>query len=76
MAQARSTASKEAAMSRVTRRHFLTALGLGGVGAAAALAAPRAPERAAEVRQPDAGSKSRGYQATPHVRQYYRTARV
>ena len=63
-------------MSRITRRHFLTALGLGGAGAAAAvLAANQAiPDQKA---QPASGpQKPNGYKVTAHVRNYYRTTRV
>lgn len=64
-------------MSRISRRHFLTAVGLGSAGAAAALvAAPQAAEPAAKHAAAGADNKSRGYQVTAHVRRYYRTTRV
>lgn len=65
-------------MNKLTRRRFLTTLGLGSAGAAvAALAA--APETSPQqTGQPPAEEKtqSKGYKVTEHVRKYYRTARV
>ena len=57
--------------SKAKRRDFLKLLGLGGVAGTAALAAggtpPVAPAEAKEARP--------GYRETPHVRQYYDTAK-
>ena len=63
------------------RRNFLLSAGVGGASAVAAVAGGAAllqPETAAPIAahskaQPTADS---GYQATEHVRNYYRTARV
>jgi hypothetical protein len=70
---------EEAAMSestrRLSRRHFLFTVGAGGAATAAAIVAKRAPT----VPQITAGSAkraSRGYQASEHVRRYYRTTKV
>jgi hypothetical protein len=58
------------------RRNFLIGAGLGGVGAAAALAGgvagvkPEAPPVAEPV------AESKGYQETEHVRRYYGTTRI
>ena len=58
------------------RRNFLIGAGLGGVGAAAALAGGVAgvkPEAKPSV-EPVADAK--GYQETEHVRRYYGTTRI
>ena len=58
------------------RRNFLIGAGLGGVGAAAALAGGVAgvkPEAKPAV-EPVADAK--GYQETEHVRRYYGTTRI
>lgn len=58
------------------RRNFLIGAGLGGVGAAAALAGGVAgvkPE-AAPAAEPEADAK--GYRETEHVRRYYGTTRI
>jgi hypothetical protein len=57
------------------RRRFLLALGASGVGAAtAAAAAAPAPDGA--VPAAATGIADAGYRETPHVRDYYRTARI
>lgn len=58
------------------RRKFLLSAGIGGAGAVAAVAGGKllsATPAEKPVTSPRAGS---GYQATEHVRNYYRTARV
>ena len=59
------------------RRKFLLSAGVGGVGAVAAVAGGTAllqpPAVSPVATHPLADS---GYQATEHVRNYYRTARV
>jgi hypothetical protein len=63
--------------TNIKRRNFLLGLGLGGVGAAAALlagksaAAPEAETAVAET--PQAG---KGYRLSEHVQTYYRKARI
>ncbi len=60
---------------KLGRRNFLLAVGAGGAAGAAALVA--APVQQAEVAPPGPDKrKTRGYQATDHVRNYYRTAKV
>lgn len=57
-----------------SRRHFLLAVGAGGVAAAAAVmsgGAPSSPERLAADR-----NAGQGYRLTEHVRNYYRTAQI
>ncbi|HEY1182244.1 MAG TPA: hypothetical protein VGE56_08075 [Rhodocyclaceae bacterium] len=59
------------------RRNFLIGAGLGGVGAAAALAggvAGMKPQAQPAAAEPEADSK--GYQETEHVRRYYGTTRI
>ncbi len=60
---------------RLSRRNFLLSVGAGGAATAAAIVAktaPDAPVAGAET----AKSQSRGYQATAHVNNYYRTTKV
>jgi hypothetical protein len=53
------------------RRGFLLSLGLGAAGAATLSARTiAAPSRA------PAPGKRRGYEVTPHIRNYYRTAKL
>ena len=60
--------------SKVSRRKFLTAMGVGG----AALAAAVVTQRNGEIKQAPAAEKNqgRGYRLTEHVRRYYETAKV
>jgi hypothetical protein len=61
------------AAKRVSRRGFLLAMGAGGAATAAALMVRNTPS------SPSGGKSkraSRGYQATEHVNNYYRTAKV
>ncbi len=64
-----------ASKPKLSRRNFLLAVGASGAAGAAALAA-----RPAQQSQAAAGGEdkknTRGYQATDHVRNYYRTAKV
>jgi hypothetical protein len=61
--------------SKLSRRNFLLAVGAGGAAGAAAIVATAVPQA-----QPAAVGrdrrKSKGYQASEHVRNYYRTAKV
>lgn len=59
--------------SRVSRRNFLLAVGVGGAATAAAVAAKIAPQQAEKVA---AKPQAKGYSASEHVRNYYRTAKV
>jgi hypothetical protein len=58
-----------------TRRKFLTALGVGGAAAAAAVITQQTGQPG---QRPDktAVPQGKGYQLTEHVRNYYRTAKV
>lgn len=61
--------------SDLNRRRFLFALGAGSAATAAGIAArnvTQAPQDTGEAQQP----RSKGYQETEHVRNYYRTTRV
>lgn len=59
--------------SRLSRRHFLLAVGAGGVATAAAVAnkAPQAQPKKAET-----VNGSKGYHLTQHIRKYYSTTKV
>ena len=63
--------------TRLSRRNFLLAVGAGGAASAAAIAAKTVPQAQP---QPAVGGddkkKTRGYHASEHVRNYYRTAKV
>lgn len=60
--------------SRVSRRNFLTAMGVGTAAAAAAVVSKTGSDAKPA---PTAGKEqSKGYQLTEHVRNYYRTAKV
>ena len=59
-----------------SRRNFLLAVGAGSAATVAAVAAKTVGQPAAEEVAKTAGTKSRGYQATEHVRKYYRTTLV
>lgn len=64
-------------MSRINRRSFLTALGIGSAGAAVAvIAGPGTPSQPQTPPAAAAGRKSKGYQPSAHVQRYYRTTRV
>lgn len=58
---------------KLSRRHFLLAVGAGSVSTAAALLAKNVPQ--AETKTED-DANGKGYQASAHVRNYYRTAKV
>ena len=57
--------------SKTMRRDFLKLMGLGGVAGAAALATGGKPPAAQARATPDGD----GYRETPHVKQYYETAK-
>ena len=60
---------------RLSRRNFLLAVGAGGAVTAAAIVAKNAPQAQSA---PDNGDKraTRGYQASKHVNNYYRTTKI
>jgi hypothetical protein len=59
---------------KLSRRNFLLAAGAGGVATAAAIVTTQSPTKSA----PSANDKraTRGYHATEHVNNYYRTTKV
>jgi hypothetical protein len=60
---------------RLTRRNFLLTVGAGGAATAAAVVAKSvAKSPAQDAAKSTAGSS--GYQASGHIRNYYRTAKV
>ncbi|MGH8669993.1 MAG: twin-arginine translocation signal domain-containing protein [Burkholderiales bacterium] len=57
---------------RLSRRNFLLAVGAGSAATAAAIVAKNAPSQS-----PDKSKRAtRGYHATEHVNNYYRTTKV
>ncbi|MGA8049089.1 MAG: formate dehydrogenase [Burkholderiales bacterium] len=59
---------------RLSRRHFLISVGAGGAASAAAVVAktaPSTPKAGAAGKRP-----ARGYQASEHVHNYYRTTKI
>jgi hypothetical protein len=65
------------AMSKATvsRRQFLTSLGVGTAAAAAAVASRQGGD-GKENQAADPAQGKKGYQLTEHVKNYYRTAKV
>lgn len=61
--------------TKLSRRNFLLAVGAGGAAGAAAIAATAAPKTQPAVANLDKRSTA-GYQASAHVRNYYRTTKV
>ena len=62
---------------RLSRRNFLLAMGAGGAAGAAAMVAKPTPQaQAGPGDTQKIKSRTRGYQASAHVRNYYRTAKV
>jgi shikimate 5-dehydrogenase len=61
--------------SDLGRRRFLLALGAGGAASAAAIAVTTVPLAQPAVTG-DSKKKTRGYHASAHIRNYYRTAKV
>ena len=61
--------------TRLSRRNFLLTVGAGGAASAAAIVAKTVPQA-----QPVAGAQDKktgkGYHATAHINNYYRTAKV
>ena len=59
---------------RLTRRNFLLTVGAGGAATAAVVVASKSPSS----KTPASSDKraTRGYQASEHVNNYYRTAKV
>lgn len=60
--------------TKLNRRRFLTAMGLGSVAAAAAVVTRQGGENT--DKKTAATSQGKGYQLTEHVRRYYETTKV
>jgi len=61
--------------TRLSRRHFLLAVGAGGAAGAAALVAKTAPQ-AQPAAVVDDKKKTRGYHASEHIRSYYNSTKI
>ena len=61
--------------AKLSRRNFLLAVGAGGAAGAAAIVAKTVPQ-AQPAATADGKRITKGYQASAHVRNYYRTAKV
>ncbi|HET7672613.1 MAG TPA: twin-arginine translocation signal domain-containing protein [Burkholderiales bacterium] len=59
---------------RLTRRNFLVTLGAGGAATAAAIVATKSPTPSTAASNDKRAT--RGYHATEHVNNYYRTTKV
>ena len=59
--------------TRLSRRNFLLTVGAGGAATAAAVVATK---KSSPVTSGQGKRATRGYQATEHVGNYYRTAKV
>jgi len=59
--------------SNLSRRKFLLAISAGGAATAAAVAAKVVPQAQPTTTGAD---PSKGYEETPHIRNYYRTTQV
>ena len=60
--------------AKLSRRHFLLAVGAGTAASAAAIVAKKEADNGSSQ---DKGVESKkGYQLTEHVRNYYRTAKI
>jgi shikimate 5-dehydrogenase len=60
---------------KLSRRNFLLTLGAGGAATAAAVVATKSPTTRSTPVNKDKRA-TRGYQASEHVNNYYRTAKV
>jgi nitrous oxide reductase len=62
--------------SKLSRRNFLIAAGVGGAATAAAIAGRALTPEAAQAVLSKDKRRGKGYQDTAHVRSYYNTAKV
>jgi hypothetical protein len=63
--------------TKLSRRNFLFAVGAGGAASAAAIVAKTVPQaRPQPAAAGDDKKRTRGYHASEHIRNYYRTAKV
>ena len=60
--------------AKLSRRNFLLTVGAGGAATAAAIVATKSSSSAAQTSKDKRAT--RGYQASEHVNNYYRTAKV
>jgi hypothetical protein len=60
---------------RLSRRNFLLAAGAGGVATAAAIVAKNSPSSPSPASDKDKRA-TRGYHASEHISNYYRTTKV
>jgi hypothetical protein len=61
--------------TKLSRRNFLLAVGAGGAASAAAIVANTVPQ-AQPVASGGDKKSAKGYHASAHIRNYYRTAKV
>ena len=61
--------------TKLSRRNFLLSVGAGGAAGAAAIVAKTVPQAQPAAAGTDKNS-TKGYQASTHIRNYYRTAKV
>jgi hypothetical protein len=61
--------------TKLSRRNFLFAVGAGGAASAAAIVAKTVPQSQPAATGDDK-KKTRGYHASEHIRNYYRTTKV
>lgn len=61
--------------TKLSRRNFLLAVGAGSAASAAAIVAKTVPQ-ALPAATADDKKKTRGYQSSAHIRNYYRTTKV
>lgn len=59
--------------AKLSRRHFLLAVGAGTAASAAAIVARKEADTASQDNGPES---KKGYQLTEHIRNYYRTAKI
>ncbi|HMJ49234.1 MAG TPA: twin-arginine translocation signal domain-containing protein [Burkholderiales bacterium] len=61
--------------SKLSRRNFLLAVGVGSAGAAAVMVAKSLPQAGSKAEAGD-DAKGAGYHVSEHIRNYYRTTEV
>ena len=62
--------------AKLSRRNFLLTLGAGGAATAAAIVATKSPNSSPQTSKGKDKRATRGYQASEHVNNYYRTTKV
>jgi shikimate 5-dehydrogenase len=66
----------DAKSQRLSRRHFLLAVGAGGAATAAAVVAGKSGKAVSVPAQGNDKRRGKGYEETAHVRSYYNTTKV